>query len=220
MIGKFIAFILVQFYHAHARAGSCGTLHLRNLQKLQHASSRLLYPVVAQTIALLPRSCDLHGKMDASCCVAYVTAPASVADRLASALVERRLVACVNIISGVTSVYRWQGAVQRDAECLLILKSSREQQDAVIAAVKELHTRPRSYSCPFRRGTHRTCSGFGTPCRLPAAVALRKEPAVPVPVPAAVPVSETVAVAVLAILVPVALLSPPAPVEQWLQQHM
>ena len=46
------------------------------------------------------------------------------AQRLGSALVESRLAACVNIIPGVTSVYRWNGRIERDDECLLLVKTT------------------------------------------------------------------------------------------------
>jgi periplasmic divalent cation tolerance protein len=46
------------------------------------------------------------------------------ARRLARLLVEERLAACVNVIDGVRSIYRWQGAVQEDAEALLVIKTS------------------------------------------------------------------------------------------------
>lgn len=59
--------------------------------------------------------------------------------RLARALVERRLAACVNIVPSVVSVYRWQGAVEEAAEALLIMKTSAERLAALEATVKELH---------------------------------------------------------------------------------
>lgn len=68
------------------------------------------------------------------------TAP-SVADaeRIAKALVEANLVACVNIVPHVTSIYRWQGKVETGAECLLILKSTDERADALKTKFKEIH---------------------------------------------------------------------------------
>ena len=66
------------------------------------------------------------------------------AERLAEALVERRLAACVNIIGPMRSVYRWQGAVERADEFLLLIKSTAAQLAAVSAAIKELH----SYELP------------------------------------------------------------------------
>ena len=59
------------------------------------------------------------------------------ATRIAEALVEQRLAACVNIIPAVQSVYRWQGAIERDEEVLLIFKTSdhvwKQLEDAVLA---------------------------------------------------------------------------------------
>jgi periplasmic divalent cation tolerance protein len=61
------------------------------------------------------------------------------AERIAHALVERRLAACVNIVPGLTSVYRWKGQVERDAESLLVIKTRRERIDALKAALTSLH---------------------------------------------------------------------------------
>jgi periplasmic divalent cation tolerance protein len=62
------------------------------------------------------------------------------ASRIASALVERRLAACVNVVSGVGSTYRWRGAIQTDREWLLVIKTRRDRFEAVRAAIRELHT--------------------------------------------------------------------------------
>jgi periplasmic divalent cation tolerance protein len=66
------------------------------------------------------------------------------ASRIARALIERRLAACVNVVPGVRSTYRWQGAVRTDAEWLLIVKTRRDRFDEVRAAIRELH----SYELP------------------------------------------------------------------------
>lgn len=66
------------------------------------------------------------------------------AQELASALVERRLAACVNIIPNLTSIYRWQGAIEETSEILLLMKTTAEQLAAVEAALRELH----SYEVP------------------------------------------------------------------------
>jgi len=72
--------------------------------------------------------------------VVLVTAPdVAVARALARALVDERLAACGNIVPGVTSIFRWQGAVQEEAEALLVLKTSAERMDALRARVVELH---------------------------------------------------------------------------------
>ena len=69
-----------------------------------------------------------------------VTAPdAAVAERLVRALVDERLVACGNIVPGVTSIYRWQDEVQRENEVLVMLKTTSAQTAAVVARVPALH---------------------------------------------------------------------------------
>lgn len=58
--------------------------------------------------------------------VVLVTAPdRDVADALADRLVASGVAACVNLVPGVVSVYRWEGAVQRDEEWLLVIKTVR-----------------------------------------------------------------------------------------------
>jgi len=61
-----------------------------------------------------------------------------VADRLAGALVERRLAACVNVLPGVSSTYRWQGQIERDEEVLVLIKTLQRKLDAVAAAIREI----------------------------------------------------------------------------------
>jgi periplasmic divalent cation tolerance protein len=66
------------------------------------------------------------------------------ARRIAEALLQSRLAACVNIVPGVESHYWWQGKVEQAGELLLLVKTSAEQFDAVAAAVRTAH----SYECP------------------------------------------------------------------------
>ena len=58
---------------------------------------------------------------------------------IARVLVERRLVACVNIVGPIRSIYRWQGAVEEESEHLLIAKTRRERMKALREAIVELH---------------------------------------------------------------------------------
>jgi periplasmic divalent cation tolerance protein len=68
------------------------------------------------------------------------TAPdADTAASLARALVGERLAACVNVVPGVRSFYRWEGDVQEDAEVLLIIKTQAARQEEVAARIKALH---------------------------------------------------------------------------------
>lgn len=68
------------------------------------------------------------------------TGGAEQADTLARALVEARLAACVNIVPGVTSVYRWKEEVCRESECLLLIKTRAENFEPVRRRIRELHT--------------------------------------------------------------------------------
>ncbi len=67
------------------------------------------------------------------------------AKRIASAVVEARLAACVNILPGsVTSIYRWKGKVETAQERLLLIKTSRKHLAKLQQAVERLH----SYEVP------------------------------------------------------------------------
>jgi periplasmic divalent cation tolerance protein len=66
------------------------------------------------------------------------------AQKIAHALVERKLAACVNIVSQIESVYRWQGKVESATEWLLLIKTQAEVFERLRDAIKELH----SYELP------------------------------------------------------------------------
>ena len=77
---------------------------------------------------------------DTGVLVVFVTAPDSeVARRIASRLVEERLAACGNVLPGITSVFRWEGAVQDEPEVLLVLKTSAGSLPRLEERVRELH---------------------------------------------------------------------------------
>jgi periplasmic divalent cation tolerance protein len=61
------------------------------------------------------------------------------AERIAAALVEERLAACVNVVAGVTSIYRWRGAVERGREVLLVAKTRRALIPRLTVRVQALH---------------------------------------------------------------------------------
>jgi periplasmic divalent cation tolerance protein len=69
---------------------------------------------------------------------------ADEAERIASALVEAELAACVNIVSPITSVYRWKGLVQKEQEWLLLIKTTAAAVENVSKKIRELH----SYELP------------------------------------------------------------------------
>lgn len=76
---------------------------------------------------------------DAHCLVLCTVPDAATGETLARALVEARLAACVNILPGLSSVYRWQGQVQQDSELLLIAKTRREAFNAVCTTLRGRH---------------------------------------------------------------------------------
>lgn len=68
------------------------------------------------------------------------TAPdVGVAEELATRVVEERLAACANVVPGVTSLYWWEGEVQRDAEVMVVLKTVAGRLDALGDRIAELH---------------------------------------------------------------------------------
>jgi periplasmic divalent cation tolerance protein len=71
-------------------------------------------------------------------------AGAEEARRLAGALVERRLAACVSTVNQVASTYWWQGRIEHDSESVLLIKSTEERFGALEAAIRELS----SYDVP------------------------------------------------------------------------
>ena len=66
------------------------------------------------------------------------------AERIGRAVVEERLAACINILPGVRSIYRWEGKVETADEAAAILKTSHDRANALIARIAELH----SYDVP------------------------------------------------------------------------
>ncbi|HMW43495.1 divalent-cation tolerance protein CutA [Plasticicumulans sp.] len=78
--------------------------------------------------------------MDTPCQLVLCTCPdADSAGHIATVLVGEGLAACANLVPGVVSVYRWQGAVQRDAEVLMLLKTRADAFEALAARLRELH---------------------------------------------------------------------------------
>jgi periplasmic divalent cation tolerance protein len=72
--------------------------------------------------------------------VCFCTCPdTDSAQRIADALVEERLAACVNVLPGVRSVYRWKGAIECNDEVLLLVKTVAAQLDALCARITALH---------------------------------------------------------------------------------
>jgi periplasmic divalent cation tolerance protein len=78
----------------------------------------------------------------------------AAAERLADALLERKLAACVNILAPCRSVYRWHGAVQHEEEHPVLIKTTRERYPALEQAVRAAHPYelPELIAVPVERG--------------------------------------------------------------------
>lgn len=61
------------------------------------------------------------------------------ANALAREIVARRQAACVNIVPGVRSVYRWQGKICQDGELLLVIKTQASEFDGIAETIREIH---------------------------------------------------------------------------------
>ena len=73
-----------------------------------------------------------------------VTHPVETAPQLARDLVEEGLAACVNIVPGCTSTYRWEGKTCAEQESLLFIKSAQQPTEQLIAEIVQRHP----YDCP------------------------------------------------------------------------
>ncbi|HWP94745.1 MAG TPA: divalent-cation tolerance protein CutA [Gammaproteobacteria bacterium] len=88
--------------------------------------------------------------------VVLCTCPdAATAERIAQTLVEEELAACVNVVPGLISLYRWQGAVQRDSECLLLIKTRAAPFEILAHRIRSLHpyTVPEIIALPIAQGS-------------------------------------------------------------------
>jgi periplasmic divalent cation tolerance protein len=78
--------------------------------------------------------------MRVSALICFCTCPdPATAERIAGTLVAERLAACVNVLPGLRSVYRWKGAVERADEVLLLIKTRPDRYPALQDRVQELH---------------------------------------------------------------------------------
>ncbi|MCM8765358.1 MAG: divalent-cation tolerance protein CutA [Candidatus Omnitrophica bacterium] len=77
--------------------------------------------------------------------VVYITtADQREAEEIAQILLEKKLAACVNIIPGITSLYRWQGKIEKSKELLLVVKTRKDLFERLVKEVKKHH----SYTVP------------------------------------------------------------------------
>lgn len=76
------------------------------------------------------------------------------AERIAAALVDERLAACVNLVAPLTSIYRWQGKIERSSEVLLVIKTRQSLVTRLIARLTTLHSYdvPEAIALPITSG--------------------------------------------------------------------
>ena len=78
--------------------------------------------------------------MSTHCRLILCTCPdGDTARRLAESLVGERLAACVNLLPGLTSVYRWEGRIQHDSEVLLLIKTVEARVEPLAERLRQLH---------------------------------------------------------------------------------
>lgn len=92
------------------------------------------------------------------------------AGRLASALVERRLAACVQVVGPVTSTYRWEGRVQTEGEWLCLVKTTAAALEAAMEAIRAEHSyqEPEITATPIVAGSPGYLQWLGAEVRPPA----------------------------------------------------
>ena len=93
------------------------------------------------------------------------------AERLGRALVDARLAACVTLIPSARSIYHWQGTVEENTECLLLIKSSRALFPALQLEIEKLHgyAVPEVMALPVVAGSENYLNWLNTTLRHPEA---------------------------------------------------
>ena len=82
---------------------------------------------------------------DTGLCLVYMTAAdIDMARRIGQALIDARLAACVNLIPGMRSIYRWENEIREESEVIIIAKTRKERLDDVTSTVAKIH----NYDCP------------------------------------------------------------------------
>jgi periplasmic divalent cation tolerance protein len=98
--------------------------------------------------------------MDKGIRTILITVPdEEVGARIAQQLVEERLVACVNLVPKIRSIYRWKGKVEDDTESLMICKTAQDRLSTLMTRVNELHpyTVPEVLALPVEVGLSAYC---------------------------------------------------------------
>ncbi len=78
--------------------------------------------------------------MPTSTLITLCTCPSqTVAEEIASTLVEQGVAACINIIPAITSIYKWQGRLEKEGEALMLIKTDRSRYSDLEQALTTLH---------------------------------------------------------------------------------
>ena len=87
------------------------------------------------------------------------------AERIARDLVENGVAACVNIVPGLRSLYRWQGRLETANEALMIIKATADKYPAIESRIKRLHSydMPEVLALPISQGAAEYLRGLGPP---------------------------------------------------------
>lgn len=75
----------------------------------------------------------------ATIAVLVTTSTAEEAEKIGRMLVERRLAACANIVSGMRSIFRWGNKISVESECLMIIKTTKQRFTELESAVRQQH---------------------------------------------------------------------------------
>ena len=105
---------------------------------------------------------------DAAVAVMTTAPDEQVAERLATRAIEGRLAACVNVIPGMKSIYRWEGEVTTEHEVQLVFKTTAAQASALQTALEEWHPYdvPECLTVPFSGGSPRYLAWLREECAL------------------------------------------------------
>jgi len=71
--------------------------------------------------------------------VVMITTPPDKAEEISQKIIENKMAACVNIVDGIRSFYRWKGVIKKDTECLLIAKTATKKVEGLIRFIRENH---------------------------------------------------------------------------------
>jgi periplasmic divalent cation tolerance protein len=99
------------------------------------------------------------------------TASREDAERIGQAVVDQRLAACVQLVGPITSIYRWQGAIETSQEWLCLIKSRQDLYADLEAAIRRLHPYevPEILAMPVLAGNPSYLAWLDTEVRLPDA---------------------------------------------------